>query len=137
MKKSTILQNAATYNEASHTEDVGIGVSAFDYLHYHDLYEINLVLSGEEDIFFSNSHVVLKQHELCIFRPYEIHRRLIKNPGDTSQLSIAVKRECMEHAVSFLGEGIEPAPLFNTTGPFIRRIHSADMKIIYEHSKDL
>lgn len=138
MNNSTILQkNIVFYNYNHQNDDVGIGQDPVDYLHYHDMYEINLVLSGQENIYFSNRKTVIKEKELCIFRPYEIHKRSLNPEIKTSQICLAIKKECFEHAIYFLGSSIDTSTIFDITVPFIKRLHSADMKIIYEHINNL
>lgn len=138
MNNSSILQNDITfYNYKHRDDDVGIGQIPVDYLHYHDMYEINLVLSGQEDVYFYDKKIVLKDKELCIFRPYEIHKRSLDPNIETSQICLAVKKECFEHALYFLGSSIDTSKIFDITTPFTRKLHSSDMKFIYEHITNL
>ena len=134
MNNSSILQkNIVFYSYNRQNDDVGVGQEPVDYLHYHDMYEINLVLSGQENIYFSDKKTVIKEQELCIFRPYEIHKRSLNPHIETSQICLAVKKECFEYAVNFLGSSIDTSSLFDINVPFIKKLHSADMKMIYEH----
>lgn len=138
MNNSHILQNNIVFYEYKHREDdVGIGKVPVDYLHYHNMYEINLVLSGQEDVYFNNHKTVLKEKDLCIFRPYEVHKRSLNPKIETSQICLAVRKECFEHAIYFLGSSIDTSTIFDITVPFIKRLHSADMKFIYEHINNL
>ena len=138
MNNSSILQNGVVYYDYKHREDdVGIGQSPVDYLHYHNMYEINLVLSGQEDVYFYNDKIILKDKEMCIFRPYEIHKRSLDPNIETSQICLAVKKECFEHALYFLGSSIDTSKIFDVTTPFVRKLHSSDMKFIYEHITNL
>ena len=138
MSNSNILQKSIVFYNYNHgNDDVGIGQNPADYLHYHDMYEINLVLSGQEQLFFSSGETVIKEQELCIFRPYEIHKRSLDPKIETRQICLAIKKECFEHAIYFLGNSIDASTLFDITIPFIKKLHSSDMKIIYEHINNL
>ena len=50
---------------------------------------------------------------------------------------MAVKKECFEHALYFLGSSIDTSTIFDITVPFIKKLHSSDMKFIYEHITNL
>ena len=138
MSNSTILQKGIVFYDYKHKEnDVGIGRNPVDYLHYHDMYEINLVLSGQEEVYFANNKRILKETEMCIFRPYEIHKRALDPNIETSQICLAVKKECFEHAIYFLGSSIDTSSIFDVTIPFIKKLHSSDIKFFYEHISNL
>jgi len=138
MDNSTIMQFKRGFNEYTNIRtDVGIGTQTASCLHCHDMYEINIVLSGQEEIIFRNQKITLKEKEICIFRPYEVHMRKLDPAIETLQFCLAIKKECFEHALYFLGSSIDFSPVMDFNTPFIKKLHSSDMKFIYEHINNL
>ncbi len=137
MSNSYNLQNEAIFYKSNHPKDIGIGFESFNYPHYHDQYEIILLLEGEEKLLFSGDTITLHEKEVCIIRPFEIHQRTLSKSADLSQLSIAVKRGRFEDAIAYLADSIDVSDLHNINKPFIKNMLPSEMKLIYQHIKDL
>lgn len=137
MKYENTLQNEAIYYKSEHPKDIGIGYKSFDYMHYHDQYEIILLLNGQEELFFSGNRITLHQQEICILRPFEIHQRTLDNSKDLEQVSIAIKRECFDYALAYLGNCIDATDIHDINQPFIKKLLPSESKLIFEHIKEL
>lgn len=137
MENNNQLQNNAIFYKSDHPKDVGIGFKSVDYSHFHDMYEIILLLNGSEDLLFAGEKITLQENEICILRPFEIHKRTLLDSPNLSQLSISVKRECFNHAIEYLGNSIDVSDIYNVNKPFIKKLLPSETKIIYEHIKEL
>ena len=73
--------------------------------HYHDYYEVFLLLEGEADHFVNGARLPLRRGALVFIRPADTHDYLPQEGKQFSMLNITITRETVEELFSYLGDG--------------------------------
>lgn len=73
--------------------------------HYHDYYEIFLLLEGKADHFVNGARIPLSKGALVFIRPSDTHDYLPQGGKPFSMLNITFTRETCDELFAYLGEG--------------------------------
>ena len=73
--------------------------------HYHDYYEIFLLLEGQAEHFVNGARVPLEKGSLVFIRPSDTHDYLPRGGKPFSMLNITISKSTCEELFSYLGEG--------------------------------
>ena len=84
--------------------------------HYHDYYEIFLVLSGKARHLVGNRESTLHTGDLVFIRPSDIHD-YISDGGGYSMLNITFTKDTLNGLFAFLGDGFPAAELLRAARP--------------------
>lgn len=84
--------------------------------HYHDYYEVFLVLSGTARHLVNQREQLLQPRQLVFIRSGDIHDYISQN-GSYSMLNITFTRQTLQELLSFLGDGIPSYALLNAPEP--------------------
>lgn len=85
--------------------------------HYHDYYEIFLLLEGEAVHCVNGARIPLKRGSLVFIRPSDTHDYLLRDGKAFSMLNITFTAETADALLDFLGEGFAPHRLFDPQFP--------------------
>ena len=84
--------------------------------HYHDYYEVFLVLSGSARHLVGNQEYRLQPNHLVFIRPSDIHDYISDGDG-YSMLNITFTRQTLRELFAFLGDGFPAFSLLNAPHP--------------------
>ncbi len=84
--------------------------------HYHDYYEVFLLLEGEATHFVNNQKIPLRRGALVLIRPFDCHDYLPQS-GGFSMLNITFTKETLEELLTYLGEGFDAPRLLRAALP--------------------
>ena len=85
--------------------------------HYHDYYELFLLLEGEALHMINGEQLLLSPATLVLIRPFDIHDYLTANEKPFSMLNITFTRETVEQLFSYLGSGFHAERLLSPALP--------------------
>ncbi len=85
--------------------------------HYHDYYEIFLLLEGEAVHCVNGRRIPLKRGSLVFIRPSDTHDYLLRDGKTFSMLNITFTAETADALLDFLGEGFAPRRLLDPPLP--------------------
>lgn len=83
--------------------------------HYHDFFEVFLLLEGEQEYSTSECHNILQPGSLMLVRPGEVHSRAYTKPG--RHINLAFSHQIAESLFSYLGPGFPTHELMTSTKP--------------------
>ncbi|MGI6029933.1 MAG: AraC family transcriptional regulator [Eubacteriales bacterium] len=73
------------------------------YPQVHDFFELMLIISGELELTLGGTkHFCLKENELFLIRPYEVHDKAI--PSSCHYINLSFPRRVVDDLFSYLGE---------------------------------
>lgn len=84
--------------------------------HYHDYFEVFLVLSGQAKHLVGTEETVLEAGNLVFIRPSDIHDYISDGYG-YSMLNITFTKETLSGLFAFLGDGFPASDLMNAAVP--------------------
>ncbi|MBE6703421.1 MAG: cupin domain-containing protein, partial [Ruminococcaceae bacterium] len=73
--------------------------------HYHDYYEIFLLLDGEAIHYVNDQQLPLARGSLVFIRPHDTHDYLLHEGNQFSMLNITINKETVECLFDYLGKG--------------------------------
>ena len=73
--------------------------------HYHDYYEIFLLLEGKADHVVNGTRVPLSKGALVFIRPHDTHDYLPRGGKPFSMLNVTIDRRTCDELFSYLGDG--------------------------------
>ena len=73
--------------------------------HYHDYYELFLLLEGSVIHYVNGQQLPLSQGALVFIRPRDTHDYLLRDGDHFSMLNITISKETIEALFSYLGDG--------------------------------
>lgn len=85
--------------------------------HYHDYYELFVVLSGNALHFINSTQLKLKVGDLVFIRPADTHDYASADGQPFSMLNITFTSQTLEALFSYLGEGFPSKTLLNAKLP--------------------
>ncbi|MBR6726967.1 MAG: helix-turn-helix domain-containing protein [Clostridia bacterium] len=85
--------------------------------HYHDYYEIFLLLDGEAVHCVNGEQIPLKRGTLVFIRPADTHDYVLREGKKFSMLNITFTKETAELLFAFLGDGFAPERLLDPPLP--------------------
>lgn len=85
--------------------------------HYHDYFEIFLLLDGEAIHCVNGARISLERGALVLIRPTDTHDYILKDGKKFSMLNITFTSETATALLSFLGEGFVPERLLEAALP--------------------
>ena len=79
--------------------------------HYHDYYEIFLLLEGDVIHYINREQIPLHAGTLVFIRPSDVHDYILREGKQFSMLNITFTRETADALFSYLGSGFRPERL--------------------------
>ncbi len=94
-------------------------VSSTEYFrpHYHDYYEIFIVLEGNALHCVGDKRIRLQPHRAVFIRPMDTHDYICENGKPFSMLNLTITRETVEALFSYLGDGYPSEALLQAEMP--------------------
>ena len=101
--------------------------------HYHDYYEIFLILDGEAIHVVNGSKTLLKYGTMVFIRPRDLHDYLLKEGRGFSMLNITFTAQTAEALLSYLGAGFPSDRLLGATLPPQVTLSSSEVEYVLSH----
>ncbi len=94
-------------------------VSSTEYFrpHYHDYYEVFIVLEGNALHCVGNKRIRLQPHRAVFIRPPDTHDYICENGQPFSMLNLTITRETVEELFRYLGDGYPSRALLEAAMP--------------------
>ena len=94
-------------------------VSSTEYFrpHYHDYYEIFIVLEGNAVHCVGDKRIRLQPHRAVLIRPTDTHDYICENKQPFSMLNITITADTVEELFRYLGEGFPSRALLTASLP--------------------
>lgn len=104
-------------------------ISTTEYFrpHYHDYYELFVMLDGNALHCVNGSEIRLKKGDTVFIRPSDTHDYLCENGKEFSMMNITFTQRTLEDLFSFLGEGFPSNTLKNLLLP--PTVHLSDIEL--------
>lgn len=101
--------------------------------HYHDYYEIFILLDGNANHLVNGTVVPLKKNDMVFIRPNDTHNYVSTNGKTFSMLNITFTSETADEIFSFLGDGFPSRKLCNTKLPPKVRLSAGEFSALNDH----
>lgn len=105
--------------------------------HYHDYYEIFVLLDGAATHVVNGQEVGLSRGAVVFVRPSDIHDYLCRDGKPFSMLNLTFTRETAEALFAYLGEGFDSNALLTVPQPPEARLSDNDFKWFTSHMASL
>lgn len=106
-------------------------------LHYHDYYEVFLVLSSEIKHLINDTDLVLSRGALVFIRKEDAHYYYPSENSNTSFINIAFTEEIINNLFSYLSPGFHSSELLAAKLPPTVYISEADIKWLLQKIEEL
>lgn len=101
--------------------------------HFHDYYEIFLLLDGEATHLVNGERIPLGKGALVLIRPTDVHDYTVREGKSCYMLNITFTAETAEGLISYLGDGFFAERLLSAKLPPEVTLHTADISYILTH----
>lgn len=98
--------------------------------HYHDYYEIFIVLEGHAIHQVNGYETIIKQGDTIFIRPRDVHDYIRPDGEEFYMLNIAFNSQTIDELFSYLGDGFPSKALLNASYPPSVVLNSGDIKKI-------
>ncbi|MBR2328678.1 MAG: AraC family ligand binding domain-containing protein, partial [Clostridia bacterium] len=98
--------------------------------HYHDYYELFLLLEGEATHCINGEQLPLTRGALVFIRPADVHDYLLREGKSFSMLNITFTQDTLDTLFAFLGEGFPSRALLDCRMPPQIRLSEAGLSYI-------
>ena len=116
-------------------KDIFLSLKNNHIFHYHDFYEISIVLSGSMELQLKESRVRLGAYQIMFLRPFEAHQKYVE--PDCIQISVGFSDSVFASAVQYLSPEIDVSSMKDEKKPVILSLLRSDMNIIYHQVRQL
>ncbi len=103
--------------------------------HYHDYFEVFLVLSGQATHLINGSKQPLMPRDLVFIRPQDCHDHIRLGKESFSMLNITFTHETAEELFSFLGAGFPSEELLNMPMPPQVQLTNGEFSVLNSRMK--
>lgn len=100
--------------------------------HYHNYYEIFLVVKGSVEHYINGATQILSPGSLLFIRDFDIHHHTAVNGNYFEHINMAFRKEIFEELMKYLGKGFSEADLLSAKySPYIQLMPRECEKIMY------
>lgn len=97
--------------------------------HYHDIYEIYLLLNGRRYMFYDNICYTLERGDMVIFKPFDIHYSESRESDYYERYVLNFREECL---LNILSAG-EKSLLIEKINPCVVHLTDTQTKTLYDY----
>lgn len=101
--------------------------------HYHDYYELFVILDGTATHCINGGHVTLSTGDMAFVRPRDVHDYICENGKKFSMLNMTFTCETAEELFAFLGEGFPSRTLLQA--PLPPMVHLSEHELSWFNSR--
>lgn len=100
--------------------------------HYHNYYEIFLVIKGDVEHYINGATQILSPGSLLFIRDFDIHHHTTVNGNYFEHINMAFRKEIFEELMKYLGKGFSESELLAAKySPYVRLMPRESEKIMY------
>lgn len=101
--------------------------------HYHDYYELFLILDGEAIHMVNGTRILLERGAMVFIRPRDLHDYALKDGRGFSMLNITFTAQTAEALLSYLGAGFPTDRLLEAPLPPQLVLGNSEMEYVLSH----